>query len=740
MAVFKCKMCGGALDIQDGSSVAVCSSCGTKQTIPKLDNETRVNLYDRANHFRRNNDYDKAMSIYEQLLEADKTDAEAYWSIVLCKYGIEYVEDPKTRKMVPTINRAQYTSIFADENYKSALKYADGYQRTVYESEAKELDTIQKGILAISQKEEPFDVFICYKETDVNGRRTHDSVLAQDLYFQLKQEGFKVFFSRITLEDKLGVAYEPYIFAALNTAKVMVVVGTSKENLNAVWVKNEWSRFLALIKNDNSKVLIPAYRDMDPYDLPEEFSHLQAQDMSKLGFMQDLIRGIKKIARTTKPQQTVVVEKAGAAPANIDALLKRAYMFLQDGDGGSANKYAERVLDIDPECSKAYVVKLLAKLKVRKLEDLSTCEKNLSQYPDYHKALQFSDETERKELEGYNTASFNDIKLKIMDRTYSGALDRVAPSFVGEKELKQSIAELRSISGYKDTGEQIAKLEQRLEDHLKKVRKQEQEAEEAKEKAKERARKRKIAKVVACLLVCVIVALAIAVPILIERSAHVDLSDTYELILHEGELIIVGLKDNGNSPTELIIPEEIDGYPVVEIGKDAFKKIDSFKKVVIPDSVRKIGKRAFKKCCGLEEVYIGNGTEVIEKDAFYGCTSLELVVIGTGIKRIGAKAFQTWSDVNSRVYIIYAPEPPQLDMVKVIDVSPFSTVDNDPDNTWYDEWCYVPYSVIENYQEWEGYVEGYVCPICTHCGSCDIHVDSRDPRVYKCNECGNEMY
>ena len=78
---------------------------------------------------------------------------------------------------------------------------------------------IQKGILAISQKEDPFDVFICYKETDAHGRRTQDSVLANDLYHQLTQEGFKVFFSRITLEDKLGTAYEPYIFAALNSAK-----------------------------------------------------------------------------------------------------------------------------------------------------------------------------------------------------------------------------------------------------------------------------------------------------------------------------------------------------------------------------------------------------------------------------------------------------------------------------------------------------------------------------------------
>ena len=111
-------------------------------------------------------------------------------------------------------------------------------------------------------------------------------MLANDLYHQLTQEGFKVFFARITLEDKLGTAYEPYIFAALNSAKVMVVLGTKPEYFNAVWVKNEWSRYLALVKNSGGKkMLIPAYKDMDPYDLPEEFSHLQAQDMGKLGFI-----------------------------------------------------------------------------------------------------------------------------------------------------------------------------------------------------------------------------------------------------------------------------------------------------------------------------------------------------------------------------------------------------------------------------------------------------------------------
>ncbi|MBR5479104.1 MAG: toll/interleukin-1 receptor domain-containing protein, partial [Clostridia bacterium] len=371
MAVFKCKMCGGAIDISSGETVITCDYCGTQQTLPKITDERREQLYDRANHFRRNNEFDKAMGIYEQILNEDATDAEAYWSLVLCRYGIEYVEDPATHKRIPTVNRAQFTSIFDDDNYKSALANADALQRGVYEAEAKAINEIQKGILAISRKEEPFDVFICYKESDASGRRTPDSVLANDLYHQLTQEGFKVFFARITLEDKLGSAYEPYIFAALNSSKVMVVLGTKAEYFNAVWVKNEWSRYLAMIKAGERKMLIPAYRDMDAYDLPEEFSHLQAQDMTKLGFMQDLIRGIKKIIQVDEPAPTVVRETVVTQQsASTAPLLERAFMFLEDGKWDSATEYCEKVLDLDPKCAEGYLGELMAELKVRKRSDL----------------------------------------------------------------------------------------------------------------------------------------------------------------------------------------------------------------------------------------------------------------------------------------------------------------------------------------------------------------------------------
>ena len=459
MPIFKCKMCGGTLEINNNETVGVCEYCGTKQTLPRLDDDKKTNLYDRANHFRRSNDFDKAMGIYEQILNGDKTDAEAYWSLVLCRYGIEYVEDPSTHKRVPTVNRAQFTPVFADEDYKSAIQYADDNQKQVYEQEAKAIDEIQKGILSISQKEKPFDIFICYKETDNTGRRTQDSVLANDLYHQLTQEGFKVFFSRITLEDKIGTAYEPYIFAALNSAKVMVVLGTKPEYFNAVWVKNEWSRYLALIKKSGGKkVLIPAYRDMDPYDLPEEFSHLQAQDMSKLGFMQDLIRGIKKIVNVDSEKSTVketVVMNTG----NASPLLRRVFLFLEDKNWQEADEYCEKVLDLDPENAMAYVGKLMAELQVSKEENLANCEEPFDNSNNYQKAVRFADDELKTKLVGYvNTIKDRNEERKRMEEErrlnalYNEALEMITKAKSSNIDYLETAAHiLTSISSYKNS-------------------------------------------------------------------------------------------------------------------------------------------------------------------------------------------------------------------------------------------------------------------------------------------------
>ena len=48
MALFKCKMCGGSLENAAGTTVIECEYCGTQQTLPKLDDDKRANMYDRG--------------------------------------------------------------------------------------------------------------------------------------------------------------------------------------------------------------------------------------------------------------------------------------------------------------------------------------------------------------------------------------------------------------------------------------------------------------------------------------------------------------------------------------------------------------------------------------------------------------------------------------------------------------------------------------------------------------------
>lgn len=295
MAILRCKMCGGDLHIQDGRTVAICEYCGTKQTVPTADNEKKMALFSRANRLRFNCDFDQAASLYETIVAEFPDEAEAYWGLVLCKYGIEYVDDPATGKKIPTCHRTSFDNVMDDSNFEIVIKKADILARQVYLDEGQKIENLRKDILTVSSKEKPYDIFISYKEKDDNGERTIDSVLAQDIYDQLTAKGYRVFFSRISLEDKLGQEYEPYIFAALYSAKIMLVIGTDYEHFNAVWVKNEWKRYLQLMTRDHTKVLIPCYKDIDAYDLPKEFQKLQAQDLGKVGATQDLLRGIDKI-------------------------------------------------------------------------------------------------------------------------------------------------------------------------------------------------------------------------------------------------------------------------------------------------------------------------------------------------------------------------------------------------------------------------------------------------------------
>ena len=125
----------------------------------------------------------------------------------MCGGNLEVKDGDK----VPTCHRTLFDSIFDDVDYKEAIAHADSVAKDVYQAEAKEIDRLQKHIIKVSQKEEPYDIFIFYKETDETGKRTPDSVLAHDIYEKLIEKDYKVFFARVTLEGKLGQEYEPIL-------------------------------------------------------------------------------------------------------------------------------------------------------------------------------------------------------------------------------------------------------------------------------------------------------------------------------------------------------------------------------------------------------------------------------------------------------------------------------------------------------------------------------------------------
>lgn len=426
MAVLKCKMCGGNLEAIEGQNYATCDSCGSTMTLPKVNDERIVNLFNRATHYRQQNEFDKALATYENILEEDNENAEAHWGCVLSRYGIEYVEDTRTHERIPTCHRVQNNSILADLDYKEAIKYApDNHSAELYKSEAERISEIQKGILNIARNEKPYDIFICYKESDVNGQRTIDSTLAQDIYFQLTNEGYKVFFSRITLEDKLGQEYEPYIFAALNSAKVMLVVGTKAEYFNAVWVKNEWARFLDIAKKDKSKLIIPCYRDMDAYDLPDELSVFQSQDMSKIGFIQDLTRGIKKVLQKEIPQPSVAIANNTPEAFNSETILKRAFMLLEDAEWQKADALLEQVLNHEPENALGHLGKLMIDVKVNKEENLGKRAVDFSENANYQKTLRFANDDLKERLISYHNGALEvleQIKAKKMQKEQEEAI------------------------------------------------------------------------------------------------------------------------------------------------------------------------------------------------------------------------------------------------------------------------------------------------------------------------------
>ncbi|MDE7194855.1 MAG: toll/interleukin-1 receptor domain-containing protein, partial [Oscillospiraceae bacterium] len=390
MALFICRMCGGRLTPLDKTSICKCEFCGVVQSVPLLDDEDMAEMCAAAERFRREYRYDKAIELYEELIRHSPADADLYWALALCRCGVEYAE--RGGEYVPALNRTTARSLLSDEDYKTALKYADAEQRAAMELQAERIDAARRRVVEISRGSEDCDVYLNCRETDENGRRTTDSLIAADIYAKLCAEGLRVFFPRVSLEDKAGSDWEPYIFSALSSAAVMIVVGTSAESFEDIWVRNAWSRFLTFAADDRRRRIIPAFRDMEAKELPRELAGFQALDMSRLGFEVDLAASVGSVLGTRRESRV---------PTSTDPLLRRARLFIEDRDYSGA----EQLIAELPDSAEKYLLKLLSEYKLTSEKELEELKTDFSGSENYRAAMRLGDEGFRLRLREHNLNS-----------------------------------------------------------------------------------------------------------------------------------------------------------------------------------------------------------------------------------------------------------------------------------------------------------------------------------------------
>lgn len=99
------------------------------------------------------------------------------------------------------------------------------------------------------------------------------------------------------------------------------------------------------------------------------------------------IRGTVKVEGTVEVTGTVQMDTS----ANRDALLKRAFMMLEEGNWEKADERLEQALNIDPESGEAYLGKLMVELKIKTFEELKNQPQPFDMRVNFQKAMHFGD-------------------------------------------------------------------------------------------------------------------------------------------------------------------------------------------------------------------------------------------------------------------------------------------------------------------------------------------------------------
>jgi len=495
----RCYNCGGSL-IYNAQGRLVCEFCDSIVIEEKSNSKEVAQIKERANQCFLNCDFAAAKALYDSVIVISPDDAEAYWMRVLCEYGVLFVEETVNGivKRVPTCIRANNRIIFNNSDYQKAYDLFDPESRESNREIACKINEIQIGIKKRAEKQEKFDVFICYKETDKYGNQTAESRFSRELYHALDKLGYRTFFAPITLEGAAGSDYEPVIFSALNSASIMFVIAYSEEHYNSNWVENEWGRYIEMKeeKTDKIGIIVPCYNSSVPGStpniLPKRFGQTQMLDVATNG-----VPGLVKFVTSKLPKAngslssmpSISKELSNLNDVQASNLCKRGFYLLEEGEFDEAKRKFNESIDKQPDFSKPYWGILLAEMKCRNNHELVVKGMPINEHPKFRYAQKNANVEEKQEYLMVVNAIGNKIKeiyFALNKKRYeeilaTGVKKQINECCVVVKETREqfdkTIAELHSVENdikavvaecstiIKPFGEAGASIEKRLRDY-----------------------------------------------------------------------------------------------------------------------------------------------------------------------------------------------------------------------------------------------------------------------------------
>lgn len=146
--------------------------------------------------------------------------------------------------------------------------------------------------------------------------------------------------------------------------------------------------------------------------------------------------------------------------------------------------------------------------------------------------------------------------------------------------------------------------------------------------------------------ITIAIIIAISVVMLSSCSNSNETGDEYKTGLIAGNFVYsqsmndksIKIDLYNGEESNVIIPDSLDGHPVVNIGEGAFANNSNIVSVSLPKKVNTISKDAFNSCSSLVSIDLKN-VEFIKDYAFSKCTSLKDVTFSKNLTEIGDGAF-----------------------------------------------------------------------------------------------------